>query len=72
MGAAAPISPGAMARIREARRLARPQSDADWIDAIADKVNRLMLKHTDPEAFYVERSEISGDLRRLARHMRGR
>ena len=49
----------------------RPQAPADRISAIADRVNRLILRHTDPEAFYVERSDISFELRDLAQHMRG-
>ena len=50
----------------------RPQTPADRISAIADRVNRLTVTRIDPEAFFAERSDISAELRRLARQMGGR
>lgn len=49
----------------------RQQTPADRIDAAADRINRLTVTRSDPEAFFAERSDISGELRRIARHMRG-
>ena len=40
----------------------------DTLDALAARVARLHQGHRDPEAFYEQRSEIAGELRRLARH----
>lgn len=37
------------------------------LDALAARVSRLHQGHRDPEAFYEQRSEIAGELRRLAR-----
>lgn len=36
------------------------------IVALADRVKRLMVSHRDPEQFFVERSEIAYELRKLA------
>jgi hypothetical protein len=36
---------------------------------LAARVDRLTIQRRDPEAFFVERSAIVGDLRRLARVM---
>ena len=37
------------------------------LDALADRVRRLLPSHRDPEAFHVERDAIERALRRLAR-----
>ncbi|MFV0303056.1 MAG: hypothetical protein ACK5IP_19675 [Paracoccus sp. (in: a-proteobacteria)] len=43
---------------------------SDQIEALASRVLRLMVSHRDPEQFFVERSEIAGEMRRLARAVR--
>ena len=43
---------------------------ASDLDALARRVLRLVVSHRDPEAFFIERSEIAHDLRRLAKGMR--
>ena len=46
------------------------QSDErDELTALASRVLRLCPSHRDPEAFWVEKSELAGELRRLARTM---
>lgn len=37
------------------------------IEALASRVLRLTVSHRDPEQFFVERSDIAGEMRRLAR-----
>ena len=37
------------------------------LDALADRVRRLLPSHRDPEAFHVEKDAIAQALRRLAR-----
>lgn len=37
------------------------------LDALADRVRRLVPSHRDPEAFHVEKDAIARALRRLAR-----
>ena len=37
------------------------------IEALAERVQRLMVSHRDPERFFVERSDIAHEMRRLAR-----
>ncbi len=44
-----------------------PSTPAAALDALAARVARLHQGHRDPEAFYEQRSEIAGELRRLAR-----
>jgi hypothetical protein len=39
----------------------------DQVRELAARVDRLTIQRRDPEAFFVERSAIVGDLRRLAR-----
>ncbi|WP_170864221.1 hypothetical protein [Paracoccus sp. SM22M-07] len=40
------------------------------IEALAQRVQRLMVSHRDPERFFIDRSDIAGDMRRLARLLR--
>jgi hypothetical protein len=43
---------------------------ADWrteLEAIARRLDRLMPDRRDPERFHVEKSELAGELRRMAR-----
>lgn len=55
----------------KAGRWARPTPCmASDLDALAQRVGRLMVSHRDPEAFFIERSEIAHDLRRLAKGVR--
>ena len=42
-------------------------SDAEVLADLARRLERLRPSHRDPEAFFVERSEIAAELRRLAR-----
>lgn len=57
-------------RPREAGTLSRESSpNAPALDALADRVRRLVPSHRDPEAFYVEKNEIEKALRRLARRV---
>lgn len=37
------------------------------LDALADRVRRLLLSHRDPERFHINKSKIECALRRLAR-----
>jgi hypothetical protein len=46
-------------------------AEADLVDQLADRVNRLREGRRDPEAFHVERNDIAVELRRLARRLRG-
>lgn len=46
-----------------------PNQHVAELDALAARVARLHLGHRDPEAFYEQRSEIAGELRRLARSL---
>jgi len=48
----------------------KPIVVADQIEALAARVLRLMVSHRDPEHFFVERSDIAGEMRRLARAVR--
>jgi hypothetical protein len=41
----------------------------DQVRELANRVDRLTIQRRDPEAFFVERAAIVGDLRRLARMM---
>ena len=43
--------------------------ERDKLTALAARVLRLCPSHRDPEAFFVEKSELAGELRRLARAM---
>jgi hypothetical protein len=44
---------------------------ADKIASLAERVRRLTPSHRDPERFYLDRSEIAAELRRIAREMEG-
>ncbi|WP_290689422.1 MULTISPECIES: hypothetical protein [unclassified Haematobacter] len=48
----------------------KPTLVSAHIEALADRVLRLMVSHRDPEQFFVERSSIAGEMRRLARAVR--
>lgn len=39
------------------------------IEALAWRVQRLMVSHRDPERFFIERSDIAGEMRRLAQRL---
>lgn len=43
---------------------------ADRLEELAFRVQRLMISHRDPERFFVERSDIADEMRRLARAVR--
>ncbi len=43
----------------------------DQVRELANRVDRLMVTHRDPEAFFMERAEIAGQLRRVARSLGG-
>jgi hypothetical protein len=47
------------------------QSLASRIDAIEERINRLTVSRRDPERFFIARSEIADDLRRMAQSIRG-
>jgi hypothetical protein len=49
---------------------AKPVTCAD-LDRLAEAVARLSPSHRDPERFHIDRSEIAGELRELARRVRG-
>lgn len=38
----------------------------DVLHELARRVERLMVSHRDPESFYVERSEIAAELRKIS------
>jgi|GEM_PF-2403337 len=44
----------------------------DELDRIAIKLDRLTVHHRDPERFFVERSDIVDELRRLIAECQGR
>jgi hypothetical protein len=48
-------------------RVGRDAPLSPELDALADRVRRLLPSHRDPEAFHVERDAIERALRRLAR-----
>ena len=60
-----------MTRMRSSReqdeRRSGPPSLSPEIEAIADRVRRLLPSRHDPERFHVEKDEIERELRRLAR-----
>lgn len=43
---------------------------ADRIEELASRVLRLMVSRRDPEQFFVERSDIAAEMRRIARAVR--
>jgi|GEM_PF-3131148 len=43
---------------------------ADRLEELASRVLRLTISRRDPEQFFVERSDIAGEMRRLARAVR--
>jgi len=45
----------------------KPRPLSPEIEAIADRVRRLLPSRHDPERFHVEKDEIERELRRLAR-----
>lgn len=47
-----------------------PCEVASEIEALAHRVLRLVVSHRDPERFFIDRSDIAGEMRRLARRMR--
>ena len=64
----------ALAALMYRTRLPRDGGRADGgpalspeLDALADRVRRLLPSHRDPEAFHVEKDAIARALRRLAR-----
>jgi hypothetical protein len=59
------------ARRSAARAAAAPTSDADLVDQLTDRLNRLGPRNADPEHFHAERNAIAVELRRLARRLRG-
>lgn len=62
-------------RSRLPRDAGRPDAKAilsPELDALADRVRRLLPSHRDPESFHVERDAIERALRRLARGARPR
>lgn len=48
----------------------KPMLVSAQIEALASRLLRLTVSHRDPEQFFVERSDIAGELRRLARAVR--
>lgn len=48
----------------------KPVLVSDQLHALAGRVLRLMVSHRDPERFFVERSDIADEMRRLARAVR--
>lgn len=59
-----------MYRARLPRETGRPDRGvilSPELDALADRVRRLLPSHRDPERFHVERDAIERALRRLAR-----
>lgn len=47
-----------------------PCEVASEIEALASRVLRLVVSHRDPERFFIDRSDIAGELKQLARRMR--
>ncbi len=45
-------------------------TEADLVDQLADRMNRLAMIRIDPEKFHVERDDIAKTLRRLAKRLR--
>ncbi|WP_217629683.1 hypothetical protein [Paracoccus chinensis] len=43
---------------------------SDQLHVLAGRVLRLMVSHRNPEQFFVERSDIADEMRRLARAVR--
>lgn len=59
---------GAHSEVRHVRHVRHAEpTPAAALDALAARVARLHQGHRNPEAFYEQRSEIAGELRRLAR-----
>ena len=48
------------------------QCEADQLLVLASAVGRLSPSHRDPERFHMDKGEIIGELRRLARNISGR
>ncbi|MEF9602863.1 hypothetical protein O4J55_11100 [Paracoccus sp. PXZ] len=47
-----------------------PMPVSAQIEALASRVLRLTVSRRDPEQFFVERSDIAGEMRGLARRLR--
>jgi hypothetical protein len=43
------------------------QGPVPTLEGLADRVARLTPSHRDPERFFMDRAELAGELRRLAR-----
>jgi hypothetical protein len=60
-----------LAPARETAETPATKTDAEILNGLADRLNRLTLSQVDPQRYHAEKSDITARLRAVARRLSG-